>query len=260
MSESKISGVIITFNEERNIQRCIESMHTVVDEVLVVDSYSSDKTEEICRSLGVRFLQNKFIGHIEQKNFAVEQAQNNFILSLDADECLSEKLKQSISEAKASGLKEAYNMNRLTSYCGKWIHHSGWYPDTKIRLWDRRMGSWQGENPHDKVVLKQGLKPTHVKGDILHYSFPTIASHVVTANTFSEIAADAAIRKGKKINILVHIIINPVWTFFNRYIIRFGFLDGIRGFVISVLSGYSNFLKYTKIWFKSRSNGKNSDQ
>ena len=260
MSNVKISGVVITFNEESNIQRCITSMQDVVDEVLVVDSFSTDKTEEICRGLGVKFMQNKFSGHIEQKNFAVEQAQNNVVLSLDADECLSEELQQAIIRAKSEGLTNAYSMNRLTSYCGKWIHHSGWYPDTKIRLWDRTIGMWKGENPHDRVVLNSGLKPKHLKGDILHYSFPTIRSHVETANTFSEIAADAAIRKGRKINIIVHIILNPVWTFFNRYIFRLGFLDGLRGFVISVLSAYSNFLKYTKIWFKSRSHGKGPDQ
>ena len=245
----KVSGVIITYNEEKNIERCLRSLLNVVDEIVVVDSYSNDQTETICKRFDLRFIQHPFEGHIEQKNFAVQAATNDIVLSIDADECLSEELQVSIKEIKKAGEVKACSMNRLTSYCGQWIRHSGWYPDTKVRLWNREKGQWGGENPHDRVILKEGVSITHLKGDILHYSFPTIRSHVKTANKFSEIAAYEAVKKGKKVYIVYHIMLNPIWTFLHRYFIKMGILDGFRGFVISVLSATSNFLKYSKIWF-----------
>ncbi|MBT8332765.1 MAG: glycosyltransferase family 2 protein, partial [Deltaproteobacteria bacterium] len=138
----KISAVIITYNEERNIGRCLDSVREVADEIVVVDSYSTDKTKEICHSMNVKFLQHHFEGHIEQKNYAVSCASCGQVLSLDADEVLSEKLQQSILAAKQSWRFDGYSFNRLTNYWGKWNRHSGWYPDTKLRLWDRSKGRW----------------------------------------------------------------------------------------------------------------------
>src|SRR6187551_311049 len=132
----QLSVVIITFNEERNIARCLDSVREIADDVVVVDSFSTDKTEAICREKGARFVQHKFEGHIEQKNYAVTQAKFPYILSLDADEAPDEKLIASIKKVKADWIADGYSMNRLTNYCGKWIHHCGWYPDVKLRLWD----------------------------------------------------------------------------------------------------------------------------
>jgi glycosyltransferase involved in cell wall biosynthesis len=131
-----ISAVIITFNEEAKIGRCIDSLIGVADEILVIDSFSTDLTEYICKSKGVRFIQREFEGHANQKNFGNEQAQHNYILSIDADECLSDELKNSILEAKKSLKFDGYSVNRLSNFCGNWIHHSGWYPDTKMRLFN----------------------------------------------------------------------------------------------------------------------------
>ena len=164
--EVELSAVIITFNEERNIRRCIESVLEVVDEIVVVDSFSTDKTKTICQEYNVRFIEHPFEGYIEQKNWAKSQATHNCILSLDADEALDGRLKESILKIK-SDWKYAYKMNRLTNYCGKWIHHSGWYPDTKLRLFDRREGDWGGINPHDKFIVKNSEKVKHLEGDIL---------------------------------------------------------------------------------------------
>ncbi len=243
----KISATIITFNEERNIERCLISLKPVADEIIVVDSFSNDLTKELCLKHGVAFTENKFEGHIQQKNHAMSLASNDYILSLDADEALTEELQQSILKLKeAEKFENAYSLNRITSYCGQWIRHCGWYPDKKIRLWNKTKGKWGGENPHDKVMMEEGSSG-HLKGDLLHYSFESIESHVKTANSFSTIAAKEAYKKGKKANLLIHVVLNPMYTFVNKYFFHLGFLDGFYGFVICYLSAVSNFLKYTKI-------------
>src|ERR1041385_5289202 len=130
----QLSVVIITYNEEKNIVRCLDSIREIADDIVVVDSFSTDKTEMICKEKGVRFIQHKFEGHIEQKNWAITQAKFPFVLSLDADEAPDEELKKEILKVKADANYDGYKMNRLTNYCGKWIRHCGWYPDTKLRI------------------------------------------------------------------------------------------------------------------------------
>ncbi|MDR3188706.1 MAG: glycosyltransferase family 2 protein, partial [Prevotellaceae bacterium] len=186
----KISAVIITYNEERNIARCLQSLQGVADEIMVVDSGSTDKTEEICRQLGVTsFIRHPFEGYVQQKNWAMEQATYSHILSLDADEALSDELKKSILEVKESWTADAYKFNRLTSYCGKWIRHCSWYPDVKLRLWDRRKGRWGGVNPHDKMVMERDASVIHLKGDLLHYSYHNVSDYILQVNKFTEIGA-----------------------------------------------------------------------
>lgn len=250
----KISVTIITLNEEKHIGRCIDSVKEIADEVLVVDSFSTDKTKQIALEKGAIFIQNKFEGHIQQKNFALNKAKHDHILSLDADEALSEEAIEAILKIKNADNFKSYSFKRVTSYCGKWIKHCGWYPDKKIRLIDRRNAKWGGENPHDRLIAERGTELIEIDADILHYSFPTIASHAQTANSFSEIAAAQALEKNKRINFIVHIILNPWFTFIKKYFFQLGFLDGFHGFVICVLSAHSNFLKYTKIWQLKREN------
>ncbi len=247
MSEVEISAVIITYNEERNIRRCIESLQDIADEVLVVDSFSTDRTEDICREMGAVFLQHEFKGHIEQKNYALDKAGHDFILSLDADEALSDELRESVRSAKNNWDSDGYSLNRLTSYCGKWIRHCGWYPDVKIRLWDRRKGRWGGTNPHDRVEMKEGSTVKHLNGELLHYSYHSIAQQVAQMNSFSDLAARAAYEKGKKAYFIKDILLNPPGTFLKMYFLQRGFLDGYYGFVISANSSFSKFLKYLKL-------------
>ena len=137
-----ISAVIITYNEEKNLERCIESVRDIADEIVIVDSFSTDRTKEICKKYELHFIEHKFEGHIQQKNWAITQAKYPHILSLDADEVLSDRLKESIREVKENWTHDGYYFNRLTNYCGKWIRHCGWYPDRKLRLWDSRKGRW----------------------------------------------------------------------------------------------------------------------
>lgn len=242
-----ISAVIITYNEEANIERCLDSLRDVAEQILVVDSFSEDRTVALCKENGAELIQNPFEGHIQQKNHAMEQARFDTVLSLDADEVLTEELKGSIRALKHAGLSaDAYSVPRLTNYCGQWIRHCGWYPDRKIRLWDRNKGRWGGMNPHDKVIMEKGASIQPLNGDLLHYSFPTIASHVETANKFSDIVAEELYSKGKRPGILLHLLLNPSFTFFRKYILQGGFRDGYFGFLICVISSYYNFLKYAK--------------
>lgn len=242
----KLSVVIITFNEERNIGRCLDSVLNLADEIVVVDSYSTDKTREICNQYGVRFLEHKFDGHIEQKNFAVKQASYPHVLSLDADEALSAELQKSIQEIKNNWAADGYWCNRLTNYCGKWIRFSGWYPDKKLRLWDSRKGEWKGVNPHDKYILQAGTRESSIKGDILHYSFYSISDHIRQVNYFTDIAAKALLERGKKVS-LFKILLAPLFKFIRDYFFKLGFLDGFYGFVIVIISAHATFLKYVKL-------------
>jgi len=243
----KISAVIITYNEENNINRCLESLKAVADEIVVVDSYSTDNTEEICRRLGVHFMQHRFDGHIEQKNYAVGCAAYDHVLSLDADEELSEELMQSIQAVKKNWRFDGYRFNRLSKYCGKWIRHSGWYPDTKLRLWDKTKGRWGGVNPHDRVEMDATSRVSHLAGDLYHFSYHSIRDHIEQINRFSEIAARAAHARGRQANLWLDIVLNPLLTFFKKYFLKLGVLDGYQGFMIAIHTAYGKFLKYIKL-------------
>ncbi len=242
-----LSAVIITFNEEKNIARCLDSLKGIADDIVVVDSFSTDHTESICKSKGVRFIRHPFEGHIQQKNWAITQAKFPHILSLDADEALDEALIKAILEVKVNWTHSGYYMNRLTNYCGKWIRHCGWYPDRKLRLWDSRKGQWTGTNPHDRYELMAGDKDTaQLNGDILHYSFYTIEQHLKQVDYFTDISSKALYTKGKKANVL-HLIINPVIKFLRDYVFKLGFMDGYYGFVVCKISAKATYLKYAKL-------------
>ncbi len=243
----KLSVVIITFNEEKNIARCLDSVKAVADDIVVVDSFSKDKTKEICLANGVRFVEHAFEGHIQQKNWAITQAQFPHVLSLDADEALDEKLIQSILQAKANWNKDGYYMNRLTNYCGHWVKHCGWYPDKKLRLWDSRKGEWRGINPHDKYELFEGDKNTgYLEGDILHYSFDTIESHLKQIEYFTDISAKALFSQEKKPT-FVKLYFSQVAKFIESYFLKAGFLDGKYGYEICKNSAWATKLKYRKL-------------
>ncbi len=242
----KLSVVIITFNEEKNIGRCLESLKGIADDIVVVDSFSIDRTEDIVKSYGGRFIRHPFEGHIEQKNWAITQAKYPHILSLDADEVLSPRLKDSILEVKEDWKVDGYYFNRLTNYCGKWIRHTSWYPARKMRLWDSRKGKWGGINPHDKFKLEKGATKKYLKGDLLHYSYYTINEHIEQINKFSTIVAKAYYRENRRASYF-NIIFHPIWRVFRDYFIKLGFLDGFYGLVISVNAAHETFLKYIKL-------------
>ena len=242
----KLSVTIITFNEEKYIRQCIESVQNIADEIIVLDSFSTDKTEKICHQLGVNFYKHKFDGHIEQKNRAISLTSNDFVLSLDADETLSDKLNNSIAKIKNNCLLDAYTFNRITNYCGKCIRYCGWYPDKKLRIWNKNKGKWGGTNPHDKVIMQKGCNIQHIKGDLLHYSYDDVQQHLKQIQYFTDIMAKAEYQKGKQTN-LFHLIFKPFWAFIRAYFLKLGFMDGYYGFVISINGAYYKYIKYLKL-------------
>ncbi|VAX30378.1 hypothetical protein MNBD_NITROSPIRAE01-673 [hydrothermal vent metagenome] len=242
---AKISACIISYNEEKKIEACLKSLNGVVDEIILVDSLSTDQTIKIASKYSAQIYNQKFLGHIEQKNLAVSKAQCDWILSLDCDERLSDELRASILAIKAGlGKDDAYKMARKTYYIYRWLNHC-WYPDMKIRLFNKHHASWGGTNPHDKVMV-DSEKIGRLRGDILHYSFDTISSHIQTLDKFSEIGAREIIKRGKKVSIFSPFT-HGFWIFFRMYFLEKGFLDGFAGLLASVLSFVHVFVKYSKV-------------
>ena len=242
----KLSAVIITFNEAEHLDKCLSSLESVADEILVVDSFYTDRTKEICEKHDVRFIKQKFLGYKEQKNFAMSKARFNYILSVDGDEALSEQLKNSILEIKNNWTLDGYYCNRLNNYCGQWIKYSDWYPDRKLRLFKKNTGEWKGINPHDSFKLYHGHKSGRLKGDLLHWIYRDYKEHKEKVERFSSIAAQSYYDLGIKSSI-VKIIWRPSWAFLKAYLFRRGFLDGKNGWLISKETFNVTYLKYTKL-------------
>ncbi len=247
----KLSVVIITFNEEKNIERCLNSVKEIADEIIVLDSFSTDKTEEICKKQGVKFFQHKFDGYTSQKNRVITFAENNYILSLDADEVLSEKLINSIIKIPENPPFDAYDFNRLNIYCEKPIKHTSWYPDRKIRLWNKNKGKWDGDKIHEIVKTEQQANVGFLKGDLLHFSFNSIEEHITQANKFSTIRAEEYFKKNKSL-LLLKAVFAPQYHFFRNYFVKLGFLEGYYGFIISAIIAFEVFLKYVKAFHMSK--------
>ncbi len=239
----KISAAIIAQNEERNISRVIESLRCC-DEILVVDSGSTDRTVEIASKLGARVVESPWRGYAGQKNFAAEQCENDWILSLDADESLSEALEAEIWQIKKNGAGyDAYTMPRLAQYLGSWILHSGWYPDRKVRLFDRRKAHWVGKYVHESVVVEGRIG--HLESNILHFTCSSLSEHLKTMDRYTTLAAEQIIDEKRKIGLL-QILLDPPWTFFRAYVLHRGFLDGAEGLAVAYMGAFYNFLKYAK--------------
>ena len=241
----QLSVVIITFNEEKNIERCLQSVQGVADDVVVIDSFSIDKTESICKAYNVTFIPHTWEGYSATKNFANAQAKHNWILSLDADEALSDELKQSLLALKQLPELTTAKFNRLTNYCGSWIKHGGWYPDTKIRLFDRTITKWTGII-HEELTFSKPVDIKQLKGDCLHYSYYTLEQHYKQADNFTTIAAKDLFVQGKRVS-FDKLYISPIVKFIRDYFIKLGFMDGSAGFTVARISAYATYLKYKKL-------------
>jgi len=247
-SAMKISAAIITYNEERNIARAIESLRCS-DEILVVDSGSTDRTIEIAGKLGARIVDHPFKGYAEQKNYAAEQAQNDWILSIDADESLSEGLEGEILHVKKNGPEyDAYTVPRLAQYLGRWILHSGWHPDRKVRLYDRRRARWAGDFVHESVQVDGRVG--HFRSNLLHFTCDSLSEHLRTMDRYTTLAAEQLVSQGGKIG-WSKLLLDPPWTFLKTYVVDRGFLDGAEGLAIAYMAAIYNFLKYAKARFMS---------
>jgi glycosyltransferase involved in cell wall biosynthesis len=241
------SVAIITFNEEANISDCIESVHNFADEIVLLDSMSTDKTIEIAKAYAkVKIFSQKFKGHIEQKNDAISLCAGNWILSLDADERATPELMKSIEQVLQNPTdSNGYKISRLTFHMGRFIRHSGWYPLYRYRFFKKGYAHWTGENPHDYIEIEG--KGEKLKGDIIHYSFKDLSHQVDTINKFSSIVAFTRFKKGNSFSV-IRSILKPWSKFIEIYFFKLGFLDGYPGFVIAVSSAYSTFLKTAKMF------------
>jgi glycosyltransferase involved in cell wall biosynthesis len=240
----KISATIITFNEQDNLPRALQSLGCC-DEIVIVDSGSTDRTVEMARDAGARVLERAWPGYAKQKNFAAEQASHDWILALDADEALSEELQRELRELKQHGSRfDAYRCPRLAQYRGRWIRHSGWYPDPKVRLYDRRKGRWVGDYVHESVRVEGSLGV--LQGNLLHYTCPTFSRHVESVNRYTTLAAAEMVAVGRGVS-LARMLAAPPWAFVRSYLLQRGFLDGRDGFLIASMAAFYVFAKYAKV-------------
>ena len=244
----KLSVTIITLNEEQNIRDALESVKWA-DEIVVVDSGSADRTVEICKEYTDRVFYNQWPGHIAQKNLAIDKAAHQWILSIDADERVTPELAAEIKEVLKGPKADAYSVPRHVFYLGRWINHSGWYPDRKIRLFRSDKGRWGGIDPHDTVIVNGEVNC--LKGDLIHYSFRDIAHHINTMNSFTTIASKEYVKLGKRFRFR-DILFRPFFMFLKSYVLKQGFRDGLPGIIIAVTAGYHVFMKYAKRWELSR--------
>ena len=257
-----ISAVIITYNEEHIIARSIDSLRRVADEVIVIDSFSTDRTIEICKEKGAVVLQNKFVGYKTQKNFAVSKAKYEWILSIDADEVLSNELIDSLLKWRKNhkysndlssqpSLPAGYFVSRRTDYCGKWVNFGGWYPDKKLRLFNRNVGQWSGRNVHEVVKIKDGFSTSFLKGDLLHYSINEPAELLRKLFTYSEMGARFMNKEGRSTS-LIEAVYRSAFRWLRQTIFQLGFLDGMLGFKIAKQNTLATFWKYRRLDFMNK--------
>jgi glycosyltransferase involved in cell wall biosynthesis len=240
-----LSVVISTLNEERNIARCLESVKDIADDIVVVDSGSADRTEEICREFHVRFFRRKWQGYSEQKNYANSLAKHDWIFSIDADEAVSPELQADILEIRKNPAPGCYRIRRITNYCGKWIRHGGWYPDIKLRFFDRRISKWEG-SIHEKLSNVSEKTAPLLRGDCYHYSYYSTSTHIAQASHFALLAAMELFSKGKKAGQLKPTLA-AIHKFVRGYVFQLGFLDGHYGWTIALISARAVYFKYSKL-------------
>lgn len=242
-----ISAVIITKNEERNIERCLKSLKNVADEIVVVDSGSTDATINICEQFGVRLVSHNWEGYSEQKNYANQLTTGDWILSLDADEALSDQLRKTLTDLKQAGAdtNAVYEVNRLTNFGGHWVHHCGWYPDARIRMWQRGGARWEG-SIHERLSFDTHHHIIRLKGDLLHYSYYTLAELAERQPKYYQLAAEEAFQQGHRCHSAA-LVVKPVWTFVRDYLIRGGLFDGATGYTICRMNAHYTFMKYATL-------------
>lgn len=253
MARPPVSACIITLNEEANLPDCLASV-AWCEEIVVVDSESADRTREIAEAAGARVLVQPFLGHVEQKNFALDRATHDWVLSVDADERVTPELRASIEAALAEDGErfDGYRMTRHTFYLGRWIDHSGWYPEWHVRLWRRSKARWSGVNPHDHVH-PEGPVGT-LRGDLQHFSYRSVEAHLRQVNSFTTIQAREKRARGERPS-LAKLLFNPAGRFLRMYVWRRGFLDGFPGLALAAIGAFYVFSKYAKLWDIARREG-----
>jgi glycosyltransferase involved in cell wall biosynthesis len=242
-----ISGVVICLNEADRIGRCLESL-AFCDEIVVVDSGSSDGTRDVARRHTERVIEQPFLGYVKQKNFALERASHDWVVCLDADEALSPELAVAVQAAVARGDAGAagYELDRITYYLGRWHDHGEWYPDWQLRVFRRSQGHWAGFDPHDRVELSGG-RVERLPGRLWHWNYRSLSEHIQTTDRFSARMARSMQESGVRFR-LSDMLLRPLGRFFKGYVLRQGFRNGLPGFIVCAATAYYVFMKYAKLW------------
>lgn len=246
-----ISACIITLNEEDRIAECIRSVDWC-DEVLVVDSHSSDRTREVAAAEGARVIERDWPGHVAQKEFTIRAAEHDWVFCIDADERVSAPLREELVALRDAGFPghAGWRMPRMSHYLGAWIRHGVWYPDRQLRLFDRRRGHWGGNDPHDRVELESA--PGQLRGDLQHHPYRDLDEHLATIDRYTTTMAQGLHDRGRRASLL-DLLTRPAWRFARSFFVRAGFLDGWRGFVVAGLAAHYVRVKYTKLRALQRS-------
>lgn len=257
--KTRFSGVIITHNVASTIRPCLTALKEVCDEILVLDTNSDDGTVEICRELEVTLITQDWLGYAQTKNLGNRMARHDWILSVDADEVLSDELIRSLQNLVVED-DAVYALDRLTNYCGKWIRHSGWYPDWKIRVFNRNTVTWQGDFVHETLRIPAGFREVKLKGKLLHYSYNSPEDHLKRIRKYAALAAQEQFQRGKRPGFIKKWL-SPVGRFLRTYLLKGGFMDGREGWTISRRNAYMVYLRYRLLqeyWDRS-SSGENKD-
>ncbi len=241
---ARVSCFIICRNEESNIGDALESVQWC-DEIVIVDSFSSDRTLEICRAYTDRIFQRAWPGFVAQKAFGLEQTRFPWVLNLDADERVSPELREEIERELGDPRVDGYYVPRLVYYLGRWWRHGGWYPDYRLRLFRRDRVVWGGIDPHEKVILRG--RSAHLQGPLLHYTYRDIEAHVATINRFTDVAARELALRGRRAT-LADLLLRPLWRFVRSYVLRLGCIEGLAGLFVAESAAFYVFAKYAKLW------------
>jgi len=252
MSAASLSCCIVAMNEEDRIQDCLASV-AFCDEILVVDSHSSDRTRELASASGAKVIERDWPGHVAQKEFAIRQASHDWVLCIDADERVSEPLRAEIEALRAHGFAghAGWHFPRLVNYLGTWVRHGTWYPDRQLRLFDRRRGRWGGYDPHDRVQLSSGASAGGLSGDLFHHPYRSLAEHLHTIDQYTSIMARGMFARGRRAG-LTELILRPWVRFARFYFLRRGFLLGWKGLLLAFLAAHYVRLKYMKLLLLQR--------
>jgi glycosyltransferase involved in cell wall biosynthesis len=246
MSERpRISGCIIAFNEEDRIDDCLASVE-FCDEIVVVDSHSTDRTRERAAARGARVIERDWPGHVKQKEFTIRAAAHDWVLCVDADERVTPELRAEILQLREAGFPKhaGWNFPRKTFYLGQFIEHGLWYPDRQLRLFDKRRGKWSGHDPHDKAALEGSVG--RLRGELLHYSYRNFDDHLRTIDKYTTIMAQGLHERGERASAL-DLVTHPLARFVKGYFLKRGFLDGWRGLLVAFLAAHYARLKYAKL-------------
>ncbi len=245
---NKISATIITKNEEKNIERCLKSLNWV-DEIIVVDSGSTDKTIDICRKYNCKIIETEWLGFGKTKKFAVNSASNNWIFSIDSDEEVTSELEAEIKNILVNPTHNGYKIKRKSFYLGKMINHSGWESDFPLRLFNREYGNFNEKDIHESVIVEGEVRK--IESNLLHYTYPTISSHLSRINRYSDIQAKELKKNGKHYSLFI-VLFFGLNKFLKMYVLKLGFLDGKEGLILCCNSAYGVYLKYLKLWALNR--------